>query len=113
MELDAEYPGSDPQVASNPDYLEAAGVSPQTQEPEDVTMGNTEDEKQQMEAFGLKLSSKLDAVKDGGLEVKKEKEEKLGESAEEKGKDGEHRTKKKRTQAEEGAGSGRYENQYS
>ena len=81
---------------SNPQSLGKASAG--AQESEDVTMGNTGGQ-DPMEAFSSTLSSKLDAVK---------QRFDVGDPEKQNDKDDERHQKKKRTEAEEGAGSGRY-----
>ena len=85
-------------------------MSAHTAEPEDIVMGNTEGNEQEAEAFGSSLTSKLDAVKDGSRDMDSDRFGRNEKGEEEKDGGEQDRTKKKRTQAEEGAGSGRYHN---
>lgn len=96
--------------AARRDHQNPEKWSAHAAKPEDIIMGNTEGNEQDAETFGSSLTSKLDAVKDGSRDLDRDK---LGRN--DKGEEGElggeqDRTKKKRTQAEEGAGSGRYHN---
>ena len=107
-----EQNSNDPRAQStgfNPQSLEEGRT--RAEESEDVTMGNT-GSKEQIEAFKSSLTSKLDAVKDGG---RRHGDGGAGDAEgqeKQKDKDEERQQKKKRSEAEEGAGSGRYTMRY-
>ena len=96
--------------AARRDHQTPEKMSAHAAEPEDIIMGNTEGDKPHAEAFRSTLTSRLDAVKDGSRDL--DGDRLIRNDTHEEGKDEaeQHRTKKKRTQAEEGAGSGRYHN---
>lgn len=96
--------------AARRDHQSPRKLSAHAEEPEDAAMGNTKSDEQQAQAFGSTLTSKLDAVKDGSRDLDRDKLRSNDKHEEERDGGEQDRTKKKRTQAEEGAGSGRYHN---
>ena len=96
--------------AARRDHQTPEKMSAHAAKPEDIIMGNTEGDKPHAEAFRSTLTSRLDAVKDGSMDLGPDKLGSNDKHEEEQNGGEQDRTKKKRTQAEDGAGSGRYHN---
>ena len=103
-----EQDSNDPQAQSDhPDQPSLEGTRAHAEGSGDITMGSPGSE-EEIKDFKSSLTLRLDALKDGGRRQGDGGTKGTEEQKKQNDKDEERHQKKKRLEAEEGAGSGRY-----